>query len=186
VSTDGTIRTISGREIWLLQPRLSDIDIDDIAHALSHVCRFGGHVLEAYSVAQHAFLVSLMVPPEDALWGLLHDASEAYLNDVVGPLKHQPPMAGYRALEGIWQYAIYERFGLVGPVPESVLEADQVILRIEQQALQGVVYDGATVIRVVPWVAQIRRVDGRLVVVQAAERARAAFRSRFDQLTAGR
>ncbi len=81
------IQTATGRQAWPLDPRPEDVDIADIAHALSQICRFTGHCHEFYSVAQHAVLVSLNVPPEHAAWALLHDAAEAYIGDISRPLK---------------------------------------------------------------------------------------------------
>jgi 5'-deoxynucleotidase YfbR-like HD superfamily hydrolase len=80
-------QTYTGRQFWPFDPRPEDVCIDDIAHALSRICRFGGHVTDWYSVAQHSVLVSLLVPSDLALRGLLHDAEEAYTGDMVRPLK---------------------------------------------------------------------------------------------------
>jgi hypothetical protein len=71
-------RTFTGRRVHSLSPSSDEIDIDDIAHSLAYQCRFLGHTDGFYSVAQHSVLVSQMVPEQDALWGLLHDAAEAY------------------------------------------------------------------------------------------------------------
>jgi len=79
--------TCSGRRVHLLNPSPDEIAIEDIAHALSHACRFAGHVPSYYSVAQHSVLVSELLDERTALWGLLHDASEAYLHDLTRPLK---------------------------------------------------------------------------------------------------
>src|ERR1039457_118422 len=89
-SFDGFIGTFSGLRFWPLDPNPEKILIDDIAHALAHQCRFGGHASRFYSVAEHSVHVSRLCPPEDALWGLLHDASEAYLVDLPRPLKQLP------------------------------------------------------------------------------------------------
>lgn len=82
----------------------SHIFIEDIANALSHICRFGGHTIWPYSVAQHSIMVAdellrRQYGAESILCGLMHDASEAYLGDVVSPLKCQPEFEGYRKLE---------------------------------------------------------------------------------------
>jgi uncharacterized protein len=85
--TGDWIQTYTGKQFWPLSPLPEDIVIEDIAHALSMQCRFGGHVRTFYSVAQHSVHVSLLVEPQYALWGLLHDAAEAYLVDLPRPIK---------------------------------------------------------------------------------------------------
>lgn len=74
--------TFTGRRIDTLAPDPCEIEIDDIAHSLAQQCRFLGHTDGFYSVAQHSVLVSGFVPDRDALWGLLHDAAEAYVCDL--------------------------------------------------------------------------------------------------------
>jgi hypothetical protein len=76
---DGFLGTFSGLRFWPLDPEPEKILIADIAHALAHQCRFGGHASKFYSVSENSVHVSRRCAPEDALWGLLHDASEAYL-----------------------------------------------------------------------------------------------------------
>src|ERR1700683_336889 len=93
------IVTFSGRRFYVLDPRPSDVRIEDIAHSLSLQCRFNGHVKNFYSVAQHSVLVSERCDPADALYGLLHDASEAYIGDMSAPLKHTDEMTAFRDAE---------------------------------------------------------------------------------------
>jgi hypothetical protein len=81
------MQTFTGRAFYPLDPRPEDIDPVDIAHALSLICRYGGHSSRFYSVAEHCVLMSHAVAPEHALWALLHDATEAYLGDMIRPLK---------------------------------------------------------------------------------------------------
>lgn len=81
------IQTYTGRRFWPLDPRTADVCLDDVAHALSNLCRFTGHVKTFYSVAQHCVLASHAARPEAAMLALLHDAAEAYLGDIARPWK---------------------------------------------------------------------------------------------------
>lgn len=129
------ISTYSGKRFYPFDPRVEEIDVNDIIHALSNLCRFGGHCTTFYSVAQHSVLVSLMCPPTDALWGLLHDASEAYLIDVPSPLKKAPEFAPYRAAEKRLQEVICQVFELPVEEPVSVKSVDKRILATEARDL---------------------------------------------------
>lgn len=124
-------RTFTGRRVHFLAPSPDEIDIDDIAHSLSYQCRFLGHTDCFYSVAQHSVLVSELVPEGDALWGLLHDAAEAYLGDLPAPIKRGPEMHAYRETEDRLLAAVALRFGLPPAVPESVKQADRIVLATE-------------------------------------------------------
>ena len=127
--------TTSGRQLNLLDPDPAAISITDIAHGLAHLCRFGGQCRRFYSVAQHAFSVSCACDEHDALWGLLHDATEAYLGDVIQPLKHTSLLASYRRIETRLQVAIAEAFALPLALPASVLAADALVLAQEMRDL---------------------------------------------------
>ncbi len=140
------IQVHSGRQFWPRDPDPADVDIRDIAHALSLVCRFTGHVRSFYSVAQHSVLVAKAVGDatgcrRTAMAGLLHDASEAYLADVARPVKHLPEMAGYRAAEARLEAVIAERFGLAYPWHEAVKAADCQALATERRDLMVVQRD---------------------------------------------
>ena len=135
MASDGFIGTFSGLRFWPLDPNSAKILIADIAHALAHQCRFGGHASKFYSVAEHSVHVSQLCLPEHALWGLLHDASEAYLVDLPRPLKLLPEFAPYREAERRLQRAVAERFGLAPEQPASVTEADDTMLWIEAHSL---------------------------------------------------
>lgn len=107
---DEWLQTYTGKKFRPLSPHPDDICIEDIAHALSNLCRFGGHLPEFYSVAQHSVWVSNIVKPEFALAALLHDATEAYVVDVPRPLKRL--LTDYRRIEGHLANTIEFKFGL--------------------------------------------------------------------------
>jgi hypothetical protein len=110
-------------------------DIESIAHALSNKCRFSGHSRKFWSVAQHSVLVSCYCDLEDAKWGLLHDASEAYLVDLPTPLKILPEFSFYKEIEDKLQEVVYKTFGLIGPEPPSIYRADKILLVSEKRDL---------------------------------------------------
>ncbi len=169
------IQTFTGKQFWPLEPRPEDVCIEDIAHALSMLCRYGGHCEHFYSVAQHSVLVSYACDPADALYGLLHDASEAYLIDLPRPIKRSVGMEAYGFAEVKLLKVILNRFGLYLPEPPSVKRADNALLRTEQRDLMKPApaawqdnREGALERRIYPWMPK------------DAERA---FLLRFEELT---
>jgi len=127
------IVTFTGRAFYPMDPRPEEISIYDIAHALAHTCRFGGHVREFYSVAQHAVLCSYLVPLEFALQALHHDDTEAYCGDMVRPLKSMLP--AYQAVEAKIWCAVADKFKLPLALNPLVKNADHIMLRSEQRDL---------------------------------------------------
>lgn len=125
--------SFSGQCFNVRAPQPHQIRLDDIAHHLAHVCRFGGAVSEFYSVAEHCVYVSRLVPPELAVLGLLHDATEAYLGDVIKPLKNCLP--DYKALEHVWGAAVAARFGLASLEHPDVKLADVAAVQAERRDL---------------------------------------------------
>lgn len=134
---DAWIQTYSGRRFTPTNPNPDAVVIQDIAHSLSMQCRFSGHTKKFYSVAQHSVLVSYTCNHEDALWGLLHDASEAYLVDVPRPLKRSGKFNAYLEFEQKVQAAICKRFGLTLNEPPSVKRADMLLLATEARDLMS-------------------------------------------------
>ena len=115
------METFTGEFFYPVDPRIEEVNIRDIAHGLSLICRFGGQCKYFYSVAQHCLNVSHDLKKQNfdeviQLYGLLHDASEAYISDIVSPLK--PELPDYKSYEKKIEEAIYNRFGLDYPTEE--------------------------------------------------------------------
>lgn len=134
---DGKINTASGEIIDLYAPHWESINIEDIAAGLSKVCRFGGQVSQFYSVAQHSVLVSQLAPKELRPYAILHDATEAYIGDVIKPLKVMIA-AVYGEIEDRLHTAICDRFGFEPRAPEwdAVKVFDREALTFEHFWLQ--------------------------------------------------
>lgn len=124
------MQTATGREFWPMDPRPHEVFIEDIAHALSMICRFGGHCRRFYSVAEHCVLISRAAPAESKLWALLHDAPEGYIGDKIRPLK--PYLGGYREAEQKIMRAICVRFNLHLDQPAIVKALDLALLMDER------------------------------------------------------
>ena len=129
------MQTYSGVQYFPARPEVSKVRIVDIAHHLSMLCRYTGACRRFESVAEHSVLVSQVVPPEHAFAGLMHDATEAYVNDLNRPLKHSWLLWGYRRIEARNWAVIAEKFGLPVVLPQCVHDADIAVLRAEQNAL---------------------------------------------------
>ncbi len=137
------IETFTGRRFEPLAPRGEDVDIRDIAHALSQQCRFSGHTRRHYSVAEHSVRVCNVLenrgePRRVVLAGLLHDTSEAYLVDVPAPLKAHPSFAFYRDAEDTLTKVIVEHFGCAGAWvfgQRAIKAADATLLATEARDL---------------------------------------------------
>ena len=132
---DKWIQTFTGQKFYPLYPEDSNYVIEDIAHALSNICRFTGHCRHFYSVAQHSVILSRLVPTHLEKAALLHDASEAYLTDIARPIKALPSFAGYKIMEANTQTAICKAFGI--PVLEAPVlkDFDTLLLRNEAKCL---------------------------------------------------
>lgn len=178
------ILTATGKHFNFLNPSPDEVCVEDIARALSNLCRFTGHCVDAndifeasvfYSVAQHSVLVSRLVPPEHALKALFHDAEEAYLGDVSTPLKQLIP--GYKELARKARIAVFTRLGFTLDMPPEIKNADLVALATEKRdlmtddprpwgVLKGITEDPARITPLSPCVAYVQ------------------FMNRFSELTA--
>jgi hypothetical protein len=133
------IQTATGKAFDPFDADPAAICIEDIAHALSNVCRFTGHCRQFYSVAQHSVEVATRLPHELQAAALLHDASEAYLTDLPRPIKKLPQFKFYREAEERLQLAIYRRFGLTPSHEDQarIKLMDGRMLMLEKQRLLG-------------------------------------------------
>jgi len=129
------IQTYSGIHFSPFNPKMVHLQIGDIAHHLSLQCRFSGAVRSFYSVAQHSVLVSQKVPAEYALWGLLHDAAEAYLGDMAKPFKINMPW--FRMVETDIMEVVAKKYKLSWPEPPEVKMADVRLLFTERRDLMS-------------------------------------------------
>jgi uncharacterized protein len=155
------MQLFTGRVVDPLNVQPSDIDIMDIAHNLSHICRFGGNCREFYSVAQHSVLCSLELTVCPSLMArkchlrhkLLHDAAEAYLGDIPRPIKYGEGFAGYRHAEKALQGRIFMRFGLDHEGHPCVNDADNALLVREGIELMNARYGcgPASAQKIEPW-----------------------------------
>lgn len=169
------IQTYTGIPYWPFDPRPEDVLIEDIAHALSNLCRYTGHTKKFYSVAEHSVHVSYMVSESYALEALMHDASEAYCSDLSRPVKQA--LREYQIVEQINDTIIRERFGL--PLEESpcVKRADNDILLIEKSALLRPTLD---------WKLTISRPYPEIQIQgYSPESAKLRFLARFQELGGG-
>lgn len=132
--TPDFIQTYTGKKFSFNNLNIENIDILDIAHALSNICRFNGHCNKFYSVAEHSIYVSRYCPNNLKLWGLLDDASETYMGDMTRPLKQY--MYEFQELEIQIMDTIILKFGLTpGLRPDEVIEIDNRILATEKEQL---------------------------------------------------
>ncbi len=172
------MQTYTGRQYWPMDPRPHEVHIEDIAHSLSLQCRYAGHCLRYYSVAEHSVLIARSLAakhaPEVALAGLLHDAPEAYCVDIPRPLK--PYLTNYRAIEQDNWLAIATRFCLPAELPDEVHDADNRIIADELVNLVPM-----------PWHARYAGQElGVKLRYWSQEEAELEFLATFDALMSGR
>jgi uncharacterized protein len=142
------IQTYTGRQFWPMDPSPKDVCVEDIAHALSLTCRFTGHCLRFYSVAQHSVLVAGWLVRSGMLHGaststqinavraaLLHDAAEAYMADIARPVKRCLP--NVKAIENRLATCIYEALGVTvdAELTRAIKHCDDVLLATEARDL---------------------------------------------------
>ncbi len=169
--------TYTGRKYWPCDPRPGEVFIEDIAHSLSLQCRYAGHCILHYSVAEHSVHIARwLLPihgPTVALYGLLHDAPETYCVDVPRPLK--PHLANYKAIEERNWHAVADRYCLSRELPDVVHEADNRIIA-----------DELVNMRPMPWHARHTNGLGVKIGCWSPEAAEVEFLATFEALTGRR
>jgi len=167
------VSTFLGNRFYPLEPRIDRVDIEDIAHGLAYQCRFNGQTREFYSVAQHSLVVASLVPNDLRLAALLHDAAEAYLGDMVKPLKVLLP--AFAAIEeqvsAIIAHAFDVDFTNYGPIKR----ADLIALATEKRDLMPHSTERWE------YLDNVRPLPERIVAMQPGE-AKQAFLSEFTRL----
>lgn len=134
------IQTYTGKQFHYDDVESNEIDILDVAHALSHQCRFAGHTSKFYSVAEHSILCMRLFGDEEEhlqKWALLHDAAEAYTQDIVRPMKHmlKQMCPAFGELEERIERHVWSSLGLEGDLPEEIKITDVHMLLAEREAL---------------------------------------------------
>ncbi len=179
VGEDDWMQTFSGKQFFPLKP--TDICINDIAHSLSLICRFNGHCRVFYSVAEHSVRVSDILSKELALWGLLHDAAEAYIGDIVGPIKKfmwygcdGEALTKIKIIEENIFSKIGECFSLQLPMPPEVVEADLTLLATEKRDLMSQ--------EPAPWLPMPKPLEEKIAQPLSPHLAENLFIKRFKSL----
>lgn len=180
------MQTFSGRQYWPLDPRPTDVSIDDIAHHLAMICRFCGACTRHYSVAEHSVYVSRLVPPELMQRALLHDAAEAYCNDIVKPIKRD--LLGYAAIEAANESAIFRAFNLpmfTADEHAEIKRADHAILLAEQAVIMRPAPAKWSPLDVPPEMRERALAMLRAAVAPVPPGAKYTFLARWRELTEG-
>lgn len=175
----------SGRPFRPFAPRPEDVFIEDVALALSHLCRYNGHCRKFYSVAEHSVHCSNYVEKGHELTALLHDATEAYVGDLVRPIKLYIPEF-IEMEDNVWETAIAPKFGLPAEMPQAVKDVDNLILVTEARDLLP---DGANIMK--KWGIDVEPIDELDIARNGRDpwppgEAEAQFLARFRELFEGR
>lgn len=176
------VLTNTGKMFNFKAPNLHKYDINEIAHALSNLCRFTGHTSRFYSVAQHSVAVSYIVPERLAIAALMHDASEAYLGDVASPLKALLPE--YKYIEAQTECAIARAFAIrnLYPLHSDIKWADMVALRHEREVYLAKAkddFDWPALVPISP------NAEATILATYTPAMAREVFLLRYEELLEG-
>lgn len=177
------MQTYSGAAFYPVDPRPEEVKLIDIAHSLGMQCRFAGHCIDFYSVAEHCVRASLFLSQwgattQVALIGLLHDAPEAYTHDLIRPIKRMIRQSAYDLIESRVTKAVGTRFGVdLMKLPPEVKHADEVMLSTEARDVMAKPPQ--------PWIPLPQPLVERIVPWSPRE-AKLRFLERFMELTNAR
>jgi hypothetical protein len=138
----GAIETASGKEFNILNPDAQMFDFQDIATSLSNICRYNGHLPTFYSVAEHSVRVAWWLRAQGQsldiqLTGLLHDAAEAYVGDMVRPLKRTTELGTpHQRIEENVLAVMHAVYGGIYPHPPIVKQADKAVYEWELEYIR--------------------------------------------------
>lgn len=178
--SNSVIQTYSGLMVDLLDPKPEDFAIEDIAHALSNICRFTGHTRAFYSVAQHCVIMSRHAwsvgeSKEVQTLALMHDAAEAYIGDVSRPMKRAVP--SIKILDRMISAAIFKRFGIAQD------EASVKAVKLLDNRMLATEKRDVLACPAVPWPGELDTpFTNPIDELWAPERAVKMFMLRFEQL----
>lgn len=168
------LQTYGCNQMFPLDPREDEICIDDIAHALSNICRFNGHTRRFYSVAEHCCHVADLMPSWSKFEGLMHDASEAYLCDLPRPLKRSQGFAEkYLGAEDRLMRVIAKKYGFQYPMSINVKDGDNRLLATEADQLMSPIHP--------EWKDHYDKVPNLLLPCWSPEEAKKEFYKRFEE-----
>lgn len=174
--TKYSISTYTGNFFDYLSHDNYPFDIEEIAHSLSHICRYGGHCDQFYSVAEHSVLISQLVSPELALCGLLHDGAEAYITDLPSPLKALCP--DYKQIEASVEKSLFNRYSLPYPLPVEVKVIDKQLYKTERLLISQ--------IEDVFWHTDLSPAEGVMINYLPPLEAKNLFLSRYSDIASGK
>ena len=175
-----TMNTLFGNTIDFVAHKISKIDIVEIAHSLALINRYNGHTQVPYSVAQHSVIVSQLVPEAYALEGLLHDAGEAYIGDIVSPFKHFFPKILFLEQDIMKQVIEFFHLKTDRGTWDMVKEIDRRVLLTEME--QELIHKHELKPK---WAAEYAPIENLVIKpFDTWQEAEGKFLARFEELTA--
>ena len=173
------MQTFLGNKFTFDFPRVQDIEIEDIAQSLSLQCRFNGHVKEFYSVGDHCLRVVSRVSPPNKFWGLMHEAAETYMSDIITPFKYHWRWRRFlKSMEERILKVVAEKYGLPWPIPREIKEVDRRIWATEQRDIRNKPR--------FEWSSDVEPYPERIVPIESWRTVKWVFMEQFNLLLNGR